>query len=115
VFGGVRVNFDQVRGTAVYDTAQVGVFSEVLHHEFSRNAVTFGGHGGGGVAWTTRNGGRLELKATVASVPLHQLNFHPGQPATLEHSNHLNVTAQAALNIPLYPLVGPRPFEFFVP
>lgn len=111
VFGNVRVNFDRVTGTASYDTAQTGVFMESLRHEFSRSIVTYGGGGGGGVAWTFANGGRLELKGAVSSVPLHELVFHPGLPATLEHSQHLNISAGAALTIPLTPLTGPRPYD----
>jgi hypothetical protein len=101
VFGRGQINFDSVRGTAVYDTAQVGVFQERLQHEFSRSVVTFGGQIGAGVAQHFANGGRFEIKGAIGSLPLHELKFHPGQPATLEHSNHLNVTAGAAVNIPL--------------
>lgn len=108
VFGNGRINFDQVTGTAVYDTGQLFVFQEFLRNEFSRNVITFGGQVGTGVAWNFANGGRFEIKGSIGSVPLHELKFHPGRPATLEHSNHLNVTGGASLNIPI---TGPRPFN----
>jgi hypothetical protein len=81
----------------------------------SRNTVTFGGRIGGGLAYTVLNGGRLELKAAVASVPLHELRFHAGQMATIEPRNYLNVTAGGSLTIPFSFGNAPRPFPGVAP
>jgi hypothetical protein len=108
VFGNGRINFDHVTGTARYHTRQAFVFEEFLQNQFSRNVVTFGGEAGAGLGWNFANGGRFQIKGSVGSVPLHELKFHAGQPATLEHSNHLNLAGGASLNIPL---TGPRPYD----
>jgi hypothetical protein len=102
VFGSGRINFDSVTGTAVYATQGIG-FSELLHNEFSRNAVTFGGQGGIGVLQELPNSAFLKFVATVASQPVHELVFHSGQPATLEDSQHLRTELAAMLVVPFFP------------
>jgi hypothetical protein len=109
VFGSGRINFDSVTGMTVYDTQGIG-FHEILHNQFSRNVVTFGGEAGIGVLQQLPNNSAfLRFVASVASQPLHEIVFHPGQPATLEDSQHLRAELAAMLVVPFIPFTPLTP------
>jgi hypothetical protein len=109
-----NMNFNWADAMAIYDTAQVGVFAELLRNRFSANTITWGGSIGAGVGYTAPNGSRWAIKAEVASVPVHELRFHAGQMANIEYRSLLDVTVGGKVTIP-FRTGAPWPFRGVAP